>query len=53
MPVPKDKLRLGGMALAAFMLAIASASWWYLSGGPQATLRGHDKPVGSRWIPGW
>jgi len=38
-------LRLGGMILASLLLAIALFSWWYVSGGPEATLRGHDGPV--------
>lgn len=36
-------LCLGGAALA--VLAIALACWRYASGGPSATLRGHDGPV--------
>jgi WD40 repeat protein len=38
-------LRLGGAVLAALSLAIALICWWYVSGGPVATLRGHDGPV--------
>lgn len=38
-------LRLGGMALASLLLAFGLIGWWYVSGGPEATLRGHDGPV--------
>jgi WD40 repeat protein len=38
-------LRFGGAALAALSLVIALTCWWYVSGGPVATLRGHDGPV--------
>ena len=33
------------MALVALALALASIAWWSVSGGPEATLRGHDGPV--------
>jgi WD40 repeat protein len=38
-------LRLGGVALVILTLALASIAWWYVSRGPEATLRGHDGPV--------
>ena len=38
-------LRLGGALAAALSLAIALACWRYASGGPVATLRGHDGGV--------
>jgi WD40 repeat protein len=43
-PRPRTR-RLIRVALAALALAGALASWWYASGGPSATLRGHDGPV--------
>jgi WD40 repeat protein len=33
------------MVLAALLLATALICWWYVTGGPTATLRGHDGPV--------
>jgi WD40 repeat protein len=33
------------MALAALALAIGMVFWWYASGDPLATLRGHDGPI--------
>jgi WD40 repeat protein len=38
-------VRCSGVALAALALLIAVFCWRYASGGPLATLRGHDGPV--------
>jgi WD40 repeat protein len=46
MNAPRQRtLRLCGAALAALALASALVFRWYVSGGPLATLRGHDGPV--------
>jgi WD40 repeat protein len=46
MNAPRQRtLRLCGVALAALALASALVFWWHVSGGPLATLRGHDGPV--------
>jgi WD40 repeat protein len=41
-----DKRRLRHLWVAGLALAVlVASSWWFLSGGPGATLRGHNGPV--------
>src|SRR4051794_14383826 len=46
MSAPRHRIRRSIRAvLAAQALAAVLILWWYVTGGPVATLRGHDDPV--------
>jgi WD40 repeat protein len=44
-PMSATRHRILWLSVAALALALIFIAWWYVSGGPEVTLRGHDGPV--------